>query len=139
MSEIKLQVGVKVFLKNKEGKFLFQKRNKEKYPNAKGSWDIIGGRIDPGTRLLENLIREIKEETQLELTSEPRLICAQDIFPEGDERHVVRLSYIGETDGEPVLDTNENTEYKWLTLDEIRNQENLDIYVEEIIKADLIK
>lgn len=138
MSEIKLQVGVKVFLKNKEGKFLFQKRNKEKYPNAKGSWDIIGGRIDPGTRLLENLIREIKEETQLELTSEPRLICAQDIMPDA-ERHIIRLSYLGETDGEPVLDTNENTEYKWLTLDEIRNQENLDIYVEEIIKADLIK
>ncbi len=133
-----LQVGVKAFLKNKEGKYLLVKRSAEKYKGASGSWDIIGGRIDPGTKLIENLAREIKEETQLPLLSEPQLIYAQDIIP-NNEKHVVRLTYTALTHGEPVLDTSENTEYKWLTLDEIKKQEDLDIYVKEILEKSFLK
>lgn len=138
MSEIKLQVGVKIFLKNREGKFLLLKRNLEKYAKVKGSWDIVGGRIDPGSKLLENLKREVEEETKLKITSEPKLIYAQDIIP-NEEKHVVRLTYIGDTEGEPVLDKSENTEYKWLSIDELKNQEDLDIYVKEILDLGMLK
>ena len=64
-----LQVGVKIFLKNKEGKFLLLKRSSEKYKGTKGSWDIVGGRIDIGSKLMENLktiiakVKEIKPST----------------------------------------------------------------------------
>ncbi len=137
MNEIKLQVGVKIFLRNKEGKFLIVRRNPEKYGSVKGEWDIVGGRIDPGSKLIENLKREVMEETQLEIISEPKLIHAQDIIP-NVEKHVVRLSYSGDTEGEPVLDTSENIEYKWLSLEELKTQENLDVYVKEIIDLGLI-
>lgn len=137
MIEIKLQVGVKIFLKNKDGKYLLIRRNPDKYPNARGEWDIVGGRIEPGVGLVDNLKREVREETQLEIVSEPKLLHAQDIIP-NTERHIVRLSYIGNTEGEPVLDISENIEYKWLTVEEIKMQENLDIYVKEIIDLGLI-
>ncbi len=133
-----LQVGTKAFLRNKEGKFLLIKRNTEKYKNAKGNWDIVGGRIEPGTKLLENLKREVKEETQLDIISEPKLICAQDIIP-NNERHIVRLTYIADVEGTPMLDTSENVEYKWLTFDEIKVQEDLDIYAKEIIDKGLFR
>lgn len=136
--DIKLQVGVKIFLENEEGKFLLVKRSSEKYKAAKGSWDIVGGRIDPGSKLIENLRREVMEETQLTVTSEPTLIFAQDIIP-NPEKHVVRLSYKGKTTGEPVLDTSENVEYKWLSVEEIGHMEDLDIYVAEIIEKGLLK
>jgi 8-oxo-dGTP pyrophosphatase MutT (NUDIX family) len=132
-----LQVGVKIFLRNKEGKFLFLKRNPAKYTDIKGEWDIVGGRIELGSKLINNLKREVKEETQLEILSEPKLIYAQDIIP-NEEKHIVRLSYLGYTDGEPILDIGENTEYKWLSLEEIKKHENLDIYVKEIIELELI-
>lgn len=135
--EIKLQVGVKIFLKNKEGKYLLVKRSAEKYKTVKGDWDIVGGRIDPGSKLIDNLRREVKEETQLAITSEPTLICAQDIIPSA-EKHVVRLSYKGETDGEPILDTSENTEYKWVTAEEMLQMSDLDIYVREILENNLL-
>lgn len=138
MSEIKLQVGVKIFLKNREGKFLLVRRNPEKYAGANGSWDIVGGRINNGTKLLENLKREVKEETQLEIISEPKILYAQDIIPNG-ETHIVRLSYVGNTEGEPVLDSSENIQYKWLSIDEIKKQEDLDVYVKEIIDLGLIE
>lgn len=130
-----LQVGVKVFLK-KGNSYLLVKRSQEKYKGAKGSWDIVGGRIEPGAGLIENLRREVKEETQLEIISEPKLIAAQDIIP-NPEKHVVRLTYIAETTGEPVLDTTENVEYKWLTIEQIKAQDDLDIYVKEIVNSSL--
>jgi ADP-ribose pyrophosphatase YjhB (NUDIX family) len=134
---ITLQVGVKAFLKNKDGKYLLLKRNMDKYKKASGTWDIVGGRIDPGTKLMENLKREVKEETQLEIISEPRLIYAQDIIP-NEERHIVRLTYVADTQDQPILDTSENIEFKWLSIDELKKQEDLDIYVREILDNDLL-
>ena len=110
------------------------RRSPEKYPDVKGEWDIPGGRINPGSLLIENLRREVKEETQLEIISEPKLIYAQDIIP-NEEKHVVRLSYVGETRGEPILDTSENVEYKWLSLNELKNYSNVDIYAKKIIDS----
>lgn len=128
-----LQVGVKVFLKNKEGKYLLIKRSPEKYPEVDKPWDIVGGRIEAGSSLLENLLREVREETGLEIVSEPRLIAAQDILRiEG--KHIVRLSYVADSEGEPKLDTNENTEYRWLSVGEMKKQQGLDMYVKEILE-----
>src|SRR3989344_6009185 len=90
---MELQVGVKIILQNKEGKILLLHRNWEKYPEVKkdNSWDIVGGRINIGTPLLENLKREIFEETKLNLIKERKLIAAQDILR--TDKHVVRLTY----------------------------------------------
>jgi 8-oxo-dGTP diphosphatase len=110
---IVLQVGVKALLKNKDGKYLVVKRNLDKYKGAKGSWDIVGGRIEPGTSLLENLKREVKEETGLTIISNPKLISAQDIL-HNTGRHIVRLTYVADTEGKVALDTSENLEYTWV-------------------------
>lgn len=126
-----LQVGVKVLLKNPEGKYLLMHRNPEKYPETQ-KWDIPGGRIDPGTTLMENLAREVMEETGLTMTSEPRLIAAQDIFASA-EKHVVRLTYIGEADGTPSL-SDEHEEYGWFSPEEVRALDPLDSYLSELMR-----
>lgn len=129
---MQLQVGVKVLLKNDEGKILLVKRTPQTYGKTSGSWDIVGGRIEPGSGLIENLRREIREEAQLEMTSEPRLIAAQDIMPTA-EKHVVRLTYTAHTRGEPILDMAENCEYRWLSLEEIAAESDLDTYVRKLL------
>jgi ADP-ribose pyrophosphatase YjhB (NUDIX family) len=133
-----LQVGVKAFLKNSEGKYLLVKRSADKYKNTKGTWDIVGGRIDPGTKLLDNLRREVKEETQLDVVSDPVLIAAQDIIPNA-EKHVVRLTYVASAQGQLILDMLENNEYEWLTIAEMKNKADLDVYVLDILRKGLIK
>ena len=135
-----LQVGVKVLLKNKQGKYLLARRNPEKYPEAGGArWDIVGGRIEPGTSLLENLKREVKEETGLNLINKPKLIGAQDIL-RVPGRHIVRLSYIGNIKGEPSI-SEEHTESNWFSLDEVKSlpKDKIDIYLKELIDKELIK
>ena len=128
---MELQVGVKVLLQNKEGKYLLLRRSSEKYPEVGAKWDIVGGRIDPGTPLIDNLKREIAEEGKLTLAKEPRLIAAQDIL-RVPGRHVVRLTYSGNIDGQPKLDS-DHTEFNWFTMDEIKKLDNLDSYFKALV------
>lgn len=132
---MELQVGVKVLLQNSEGKFLLVKRSSDKYPEVGARWDIAGGRINPGQTLMENLKREVMEETKLYMTEEPKLVAAQDIL-RVPGRHVVRLTYIGRADGTPRLD-DDHTEFGWFSLEEIRKLDTLDIYFRELLKKGL--
>jgi len=134
---MELQVGVKIMLKNPEGKFLLLYRSPAKYPEVKGDrWDIVGGRIEPGTTLVENLKREIKEEVGLDLAEEPRLVAAQDIL-RVPGRHVVRLTYVGMIDGKPTLD-GDHDEYHWFSRDELDKLGDLDRYFREILEKGMI-
>lgn len=131
-NNIVLQVGVKVLLKNEAGKYLLLRRSVEKYPEAKGRWDIVGGRINPGQTLLENLAREVAEETGLKLTGTPKLIAAQDILRKPGY-HVVRLTYLGRAAGEVKLDETENDLFKWYDGDELLALDDLDMYFKELL------
>jgi len=133
---MELQVGVKVFLKNLQGKYLLVRRSPKKYPEVGALWDIVGGRINPGSPLLENLKREVKEEVNLDLIKDPKLVAAQDIL-RVPGRHVVRLTYSGEIESEPKID-GDHLEFKWFTLGEIKKlDKELDIYFKELVDKGL--
>jgi ADP-ribose pyrophosphatase YjhB (NUDIX family) len=136
--EIILQVGVKVLLKNPEGKYLLLRRNPLKYPEVGPKWDIVGGRIEPGSPLLDNLRREIKEEINLGYAGEPKLVAAQDIL-KVPGRHVVRLTFVGEIEGRPQIDS-DHLECKWFEAGEIKEMadEVLDSYFKELIDKNVI-
>ena len=126
-----LQVGVKILLKNKDGKYLVLFRSVKSNPSVGAHWDTPGGRINPGSALMENLQREVTEETGLEIVGEPRLITAQDILK--THKHIVRLTYVGSADGEVKL-SEEHTDYKWLILEEILKLEPLDSYTKKVLE-----
>jgi len=127
---MELQVGVKILLKNKDGKYLVMLRSAEKYPEAGAKWEIAGGRIDPGTVLFENLKREVLEETGLQLTGEAKLIDAQDILK--PNKHIVRLTYSGFADGEVKL-SDEHTNFQWLLLEEIKKLKPIDQFLKDTL------
>jgi len=133
VEEFQLQVGVKVLLKNSQEKFLLLHRSPVKYPEVKEPWDIVGGRIQPGMSLLENLAREVLEETGLVMMAEPKLLTAQDIL-RIPGKHVVRLTYVGEIEGEPKIDKEESDQYQWFSMDELQELEGLDSYFKEVLK-----
>lgn len=128
---MELQVGVKILLKNEDGKYLVVRRSAEKYPEMGPKWGIVGGRINTGFSLLENLKREVMEEIGLEITGEPKLITAQDILKIRG-KHIVRLTYMGFTDGEVKL-SEEHSEYKWISFEEVKNLEPMDRYFKEVL------
>lgn len=113
-----ISVGVKAFLKNPAGKYLLMRRS-DLEKRGKQKWDIPGGRMEAGSTVLDNLAREILEETGLVMTSDPVFFTLQDIiWPAPDGRHVLRILYTGTIVGEPTLSF-EHSEHKWFTLDEM--------------------
>ncbi len=60
-------------------------------------------------------------------------MAAQDILRMKD-RHIVRLTYAGEIDGEPKL-SEEHTDFKWFSIEELKhfNNGNLDMYFKELL------
>ncbi len=133
---MELQVGVKAFLRNSEGRILLLKRSSNKYDDIKDKWDLAGGRIEPGTPLSINLKREVMEETGLEILDEPKLLAAQDIL-KTEGVHVVRLTYIASIDGEPKL-SEEHSEYGYFTLDDMRTMQGLDQFTKELLNKSIM-
>src|SRR3989344_4846192 len=131
---MELQVGVKALLKNGEGKYLLIRRSSEKYPEVGAKWDIVGGGVGPGFTLFENLKKKNREEVNLVLREEPRLVAAQDILRVAG-RHVVRLTYVGSITGEPRITDSDHSEWKWFTLAEIKNlgEKELDSFFKELL------
>ena len=128
---MELQVGVKVLLKNSEGKFLLMRRSAYEERGV-GKWDIAGGRIEKGVQLMENLRREVAEETGLEIVGEPKLLAAQDII--WPDRHVVRITYIAEANGKPKLSP-EHDEYGWFSYQEMTKLDKMDDYIKKLLDA----
>lgn len=114
-----IQVGVKAIIQNSDGSYLFLKRTSlVSTDNQQVSWDIPGGRIDPGELLIDALRREIKEEIGHDLQSEPRLIAAQDIIVSAKDLHVVRLTYLIEENVPTITLSDEHDDFRWIGADE---------------------
>jgi len=131
---ITLEVGVKAFIKNTEGKFLVLKRAKPFTGETRKRWDIPGGRIIPGEKLEQALQREIKEETGLQIDKIITVLAAQDIL-RVKGRHTVRLTYLVacHNPGTIILLPEEHTEYQWVSLKKLQSLRH-DTFLDQVIK-----
>jgi 8-oxo-dGTP diphosphatase len=95
----------------KEISILLTKRNVEPF---KGYWCIPGGHIEPDEDAVTAVIREVKEETNMDIV--PRFLSYLDeIFPERNTHNVV-LVFQGEASGEAKPEPAEVTEIKWFPI-----------------------
>ena len=71
-------------------------------PPRQGEWSLPGGRIEPGERLTEAALRELREETGVEAELIGLIDVVDGLFPEAG-RHYVLIDYAAIwTGGEPV-------------------------------------
>ncbi len=127
-----LEISVKALVSNEKGMYLVIKRANAYPGETEPRWDIPGGRLNPGETLEQTIRREVKEETGLELTSEPEIIHAQDILRVAD-KHTVRLTYKVNAKGEVELNTGEHTEYQWLSVADIKSLHH-DMYLSPVLE-----
>lgn len=132
IEHMNLHVGVKALIQNSQQQYLFMRRSRAFGDEAEPHWDIPGGRIDAKEPLFEALMREIKEETNLNIGSMPKLLAAQDIFASHVDLHVVRLTYLLKGEGIPAL-SDEHEEFQWLTAEEALASQ-LDPYTREVLE-----
>ena len=72
-----------------------------KFPPSAGSWVLPGGFVDQGERPQDAVLRELKEEANLDGTNPVLLMVMGE--PDRDPRkHIVSIVYLIEAEGEPV-------------------------------------
>lgn len=88
-----------------------------KSPKWDGQWIVPGGHVEKGETMRECVVREIKEETGLDVTDVRFLGVDDGIKPSGFERdtHFIYLNFVCRAADEDVeLDAEEGVEFSWV-------------------------
>ncbi len=102
-----------------------------------GRWSLVSGKMEEGEEIIDTARREILEETQIEV-SEPISSLPPVYVRENDTVWKVYPFLFDAAGQTPVLNK-ENTEYRLVTIDEMKDLELVDLTVEmlsEIMKRD---
>jgi len=108
------KTAVASFIINKDGELLIIKRRNND-PHKPGVWEIPGGRVEKGEKLTDCLVRETKEETNIDIDI---------LFPFGlheftrdDGQDINLIIFLCRPKTTDVKLSEEHTDYEWLDLD----------------------
>jgi len=112
-------IGTGALIFNDEGKVFISKRGK-KSRNEPGKWDFPGGAVEFGERCEDAIIREIKEEFNMDIKIVELLEVVNHIIP-NENQHWVSPSYIARhISGNPkIMEPDKTDEIKWINLSDI--------------------
>ena len=125
------------FILNSNGKFLIVKRAQDD-DILPGFWELPGGKLDFGEDPEDGALREIKEETGLDVVIEFLLKAVSYIIEETgkSEHHYVEVSYlchIKDTHQEVTI-SHEHDDFRWIKFEELPT-ENITELMTELIKG----
>lgn len=91
---------------------------KRRFPPNQGRWAIPGGLVELGESVTEAALREVKEETGLEIKIESLLDVATDVHHDPAGRikyHYVLVDYVARRARGNIRLNGESTEWGWFT------------------------
>ncbi|MFH1500359.1 MAG: NUDIX domain-containing protein [archaeon] len=101
----------------KDGKFLLGKRNKENY---KDYWVIPGGGVKYGELIRDAALREIKEETNLDVDI-IKLIGYQEIINLPGNYHGIVFFHLAEPKHDNIIVKEDISDAKFFSIEEIKS------------------
>lgn len=97
------------------GKVLCMQRGADKHGNVSYKWEFPGGKIEPGETKEQALIRELKEEMDLDITDLQYFCSASHAY----ENLVVNLHFFKCSAKAENFKLNVHKSYKWLNINEL--------------------
>ena len=113
----------------KDGKFLLGQRNKK---NAKDKWVIPGGGVQWGETLHEAAIREIKEETNLDVDIH-KFLCHKEIINLPGDYHSVVFFFLASPKNAELEAREDISQAKFFNIEEIKKLDCVDV-VEHVLR-----
>lgn len=104
-------------IKNEEDKILVLRRHPKSKTNPH-KWELPGGKIEKGEFFDEALIREVKEETNLNVKVGDFCEAVQDDYPH--KRTVQLIMYSKDITGEVEI-SDEHDDWMWASINEIKS------------------
>ena len=124
---------VHALIMNAERSVLLIKRS-ETEDVLPGVWDIPGGTLEDGEDPKEGVLREVKEETNLEVKN-LRLFHYTSSVDYGKNEQFVRLIFTGECASSDIrLNPEDHGEYRWVLPDTIPDDMKLVEYLPQTFK-----
>jgi len=114
----KIGVSQKAIVFNEEGRFLVLRRTSSA-PFNPNEWDFPGGELAFGEDVAKGIIREIKEESGLEVKDLKPFDVESHINEEGD--FWVTIAYTAKAISNKVALSFEHDEFKWLAAKDFLN------------------
>ena len=102
-----------------DGKILLEKRKGEP---GKGKWSIPGGLVELGESVEDTVVREVKEETGLDVEKPEHIDVVDNIIRDANgeiKYHFVILDYFVKLKGGTLSVGSDAGELKWVSLNEV--------------------
>lgn len=100
------------------GKILLAKRGSEP---GKGKWSVPGGVVELGEKLEKAVVREVKEETNLDVEVVHLIDAVNNIVQDSNGKlrfHFVILDYLSKPKGGTLQSSSDILDTKWVDLEE---------------------
>jgi 8-oxo-dGTP diphosphatase len=118
-----------IILENDKGEFLLALRDNKAWIPFPNHWDLIGGHVEEGETPEEALIREVKEELDIELTN--YTFYKEFLCLEGDAFENIKYIYTGKIN----IPIEEITLYEGQRVQYFKKEQIPDVKFANIIKS----
>lgn len=102
-------VAVAAIILDDAGRVLVIQRGR---PPGEGLWTVPGGRLEPGERIADAVVREVREETGLDVTCGP---LVEVVERAGDAYHYVIHDHLAEVRGGTLRAGDDARDARWVT------------------------
>ncbi len=110
---------VRGIIKNDSGEILIVRRHPKSRTDPE-MWELPGGKVEKGEHFADALVREIKEETNLDVNVGDFCEAVQNDY--SHKRTVQLMMYLDDVEGSVAI-SEEHTEYMWASIEKIESLE----------------
>ncbi|MBI2662908.1 NUDIX domain-containing protein [Candidatus Woesearchaeota archaeon] len=119
---IKVFAATKAFIIYKDKVLILKESSKYKDGSNIGKYDVVGGRVNPGERFDESLLREIKEETGLDVKiGKPFFVGEWRPIVNGEQWQIIGTFFECFSKSDNIVLSEDHEDFIWINPKEYKN------------------